>query len=198
MARRPNERRSAATKRTARLAQRASAKRAQRLVIGKRTWVALLRDQAGSVMTEAVIMLPFFILVWGCIIYVSQLYEKGIETQAVARECAWRHAKDNCEGEESARCSIGPGLDVGRDYGEGDSSGIDAAESELGFLGDGFLTNLLFGRDITATATDTTRKPEVIGGGDAEIEQKMGLACNEKPRGSLGEVISDIWTELWK
>ena len=56
---------------------------------------ALLRDERGSVMTEAVVMLPFFVLVWGCIIYVSQLYEKGIETQAVARECAWRHAKDS-------------------------------------------------------------------------------------------------------
>jgi hypothetical protein len=163
----------------------------------RRSWRELLRDEGGSVITEATIMLPFFILVWGCIMYVSQLYEKGIETQAVARECAWRHAKDNCEGE--TRCSIEEGLDVTRDYGSGDGSAIDGAEgsSGVGFLGSGFLTDILFGKDITATAEDTTPKPELIGGGDAQIRGRMGLACNEKPRGSLGEVISAAWGSLW-
>lgn len=163
-----------------------------------RSFRELLRDQGGSVMTEAVIMLPFFIIVWGCVIYVQQLYTKGIQTQAVARECAWRHAKDNCEGD--TRCSIEPGLDPSRDYGSGDSSAIDAAEgssSGLGFLGDGFLTNILFGADITASATGSTRKPEVIGGGDANLTGRMGLACNEKPRGDLGEVVSSVWSRLW-
>lgn len=157
----------------------------------------LLRDERGSVMTEAVVMLPFFILVWGCIIYVSQLYEKGIETQATARECAWRHAKDNCE--RDSRCAIAGGLDLSHDYGEGDGSAIESAEGSggLGFLGDGFLTNILFGADITATAESTTRKPELIGGGDAQIVGKMGLACNEKPRGNLGEVIRSAWSALW-
>jgi len=163
----------------------------------RRTLRDLLRDERGSVMTEAVVMLPFFILVWGCIIYVSQLYEKGIETQATARECAWRHAKDNCEGD--SRCAIGPGLDPSRDYGSGDASAIESAEGSggPGFLGDGFLTNILFGADITATAQSSTRKPELIGGGDAEIVGKVGLACNEKPRGDLGEVISSAWGALW-
>lgn len=163
----------------------------------RRSWRELLRDQRGSVVTEATIMLPFFILLWGCIMYVSQLYEKGIETQAVARECAWRHAKDNCEGD--TRCSITDGLDLSRDYGSGDASAIDGAESTggLGFLGDGFLTNILFGKDATATAQDSTPKPELIGGGDASVEGKMGLACNEKPRGDLGDVISSAWGSLW-
>jgi hypothetical protein len=158
----------------------------------------LIRDERGSVMTEAVVMLPFFILVWGCIIYVSQLYEKGIETQATARECAWRHAKDNCEGD--SRCAIAGGLDPSRDYGSGDASAIESAEGSggPGFLGDGFLTNILFGADITATSESTTRKPELIGGGDAQIVGKVGLACNEKPRGDLGEVISSAWSALWR
>jgi hypothetical protein len=162
-----------------------------------RTFRDLLRDQRGSVMTEAVIMLPFFVIVWGCVIYVQQLYTKGIQTQAVARECAWRHAKDNCEGD--TRCSIESGLDPSRDYGSGDSAAIDGAEgtSDLGFLGDGFLTNILFGPDITASATGSTRKPEVIGGGDANLTGRMGLACNEKPRGDLQEVVSTLWSKLW-
>ncbi len=177
------------------IARAAAASRASKNA--RRTWRALLRDERGSVMTEAVIMLPFFILVWGCIIYVSQLYEKGIETQAVARECAWRHAKDNCEGE--TRCSIASALDVSSDYGPTDDGSISDAEGSggPGFLGDGFLTNILFGSDITATAQDTTPKPEVIGGGDAQLTGKMGLACNEKPRGDLGDVISSAWGALW-
>ena len=161
----------------------------------RRTLRDLLRDERGSVMTEAVIMLPFFVLVWGCIIYVSQLYEKGIETQAEARECGWRYAKDNCEGE--TRCAVASGLDVTRDYGSGESGDIDAAESGVGFLGDGFLTNILFGADATATAEDTTPKPQVIGGGDAQLRGRMGLACNEKPRGDLGDVISSAWGSMW-
>jgi len=162
----------------------------------RRTLRDLLRDERGSVMTEAVVMLPFFVIVWGCVIYVSQLYEKGIETQAVARECAWRHAKDNCETE--TRCAIEPGLDP-HDYGSGDAASIEAAEGPggPGFLGEGFLTDILFGKDATATATDSTRKPEVIGGGDAQLSGKMGLACNEKPSGDLGEVISSAWGRLW-
>ena len=177
--------------------RRTRPKSATKATARRRTLRELLRDEGGSVMTEAVVMLPFFVLLWGCIIYVSQLYEKGIETQATARECAWRHAKDNCEGD--TRCSIESGLDMSRDYGSGDGSAIASAEGSggPGFLGDGFLTNIIFGSDITATAEGTTRKPEVIGGGDAQSIGKMGLACNEKPRGSLGEVLSAAWGSLW-
>jgi hypothetical protein len=166
----------------------------------------LLRDERGAVTAEAVIMMPFFLIVWGCVIYVAQKYERAIETSQVARECAWRHAKDNCE--TDVRCAISDGLpeaaitaaDVegsprgGREVAAGESSEGMSIGSSLG----GSLVNLILGREITATARKSVPKPRVIGGGNLSITWRVALSCNEKPRGDFGQVISDAFRDLWR
>jgi hypothetical protein len=165
----------------------------------------LFRDERGAVTAEAVVMMPFFLIVWGCIIYVAQKYERAIETSQIARECAWRHAKDNCE--TDVRCALSGGLpeaaiteaDIessprgGSDVASGERSEGMSIGSSLG----GSLMDMILGKEITATARKSVPKPQVIGGGNLSITWRMALSCNEKPRGNLQQVVNDAFRDLW-
>ena len=43
---------------------------------------------------EAAIMLPFFIIIWGCINYVHDYYSARITLSSRAKTCAWAYAND--------------------------------------------------------------------------------------------------------
>jgi hypothetical protein len=160
----------------------------------RRTLRDLLRCIRGSATTEAVIMLPFFAIVWGCIIYCSHRYERATEVQAVARGCAWRHAKDNCD--TDTRCSISPGADVSDTTEiQGDIASAQSSAGDWGAIGS--VIDLLSGQDITATYNGSVQKPEVIGGGTANLVGQMALTCNIAPSGDLGDIISGAWNQLW-
>lgn len=140
---------------------------------------SLLRDEEGHATGEAVIMLPFFILVWGCIIFVSQGYERAIDVSAKTREHAWAHVMDDCGR------PVGAGTEV-----------YDATEPPLGPFGDlfdmvdeiidwiplvgdywpGFVVDeRKFGR------RDSIEKPSILGGGDQNVGHTIVLMCNERP-----------------
>lgn len=166
----------------------------------RRPFRSLLGDIRGTATTEAVIMLPFFILVWSCVIYVSRKYDNMVQVQAQSRHCAWRYAKDNCSGDAPVTgCSIGDGADMG------ESSEMDAAVAQAesasssaggwGFIGD--IMDALGGKEITATTTVDVPKPELIGGGSAHLVGQTALACNIEPKDGLDGIVSEAWGALW-
>ena len=138
----------------------------------RRTFRELLRDVRGSATSEAVIMLPFFVIVWGCVIFVSHKYERAVEVQAISRQCAWRYAKDNCTGD--TRCDLAEGADMA-DTSMAQANGYDAegeisgASSSGGWGMIGTVVDLLSGKEYTATYRGSVDKPEVIGGGSATL-----------------------------
>jgi len=158
----------------------------------RRSLRELLRDTAGHATAEAVIMIPFFVIVWGCILYVAQGYERAIDVGADTREHAWAHVMDECD-----RPAPG-GTEV-----------TDATNPPLGPLGDllGMIDEIIghipFFEDYWPgfiveerqfVRRDRVDKPSVIGGGEARIGHTIVLMCNEEPRGSH---LSDMADEAW-
>ncbi len=152
----------------------------------------LLRDEEGHATAEAVIMLPFFILVWGCIIFVSQGYERAIDVGAKTREHAWAHVMDDCDR------AVGSGTEVS-----------DATNPPLGPLGDLFdmideiLEFLPLVGDIWPGFVNEERqfvrrssvdKPTVLGGGSQRVGHTIILMCNEEGSdATLDELAGHAW-----
>src|SRR5690606_6953506 len=57
----------------------------------------LLSDERGHAMAEGVIMLPAFLLIWACINYSAQSFDKAVNLGAKTREHAWAHAIEGCQ-----------------------------------------------------------------------------------------------------
>ena len=56
------------------------------------------RGQRGSVSAEALILIPFFFTVWGCIFFAHRVMEKKIVANEIARTCAWEQMSGGCGG----------------------------------------------------------------------------------------------------
>jgi len=152
----------------------------------------LLRGEEGHATGEAVIMIPFFILVWGCIIFVSQGYERAIDVGAETRRDAWAHAMDDCRG------PVGSGTEVS-----------DATNPPLGPFGDLFdmiveiISFLPLVGDVWPgfineerqyVRRDAVEKPTVVGGGNQKVGHTLVLMCNEETSDtSLEELAEHAW-----
>jgi len=154
----------------------------------------LLRETAGSATAEAVIMIPFFIIVWGCIIFVGQRYEKAIDVAAADRATAWNHVMSNCNG------GVASGTEVSDASGWFDMlEAIDGAVStiidNLPIVGD-FWPGLI-PEEKQFVRRGSVEAPEVIGGGSRRVGATIVLMCNEDPKGSFLEEMADFgWDTL--
>lgn len=138
---------------------------------------SLLRDEEGNATAEAVIMIPFFILVWGCIIWASQAYERTLDVGAKTREHAWAHAMDAC------KSRVPPDTEV-RDVTDpvfgpiGDTlSVVDSIIETIPVVGDAWPG--FFPTENQYVRRSRVETPEVMGGGDKEVGHTIVLMCNE-------------------
>ncbi len=164
---------------------------------------SLLRDQRGHAMAESVIMIPFFIIVWGSIIYVAQGFESTVDTYALTRGHAWAHVMDNCRCDPTRRVCRGQ---------DRDTQILDATEPVFGPVGDLFalidevLSLIPFFSDywpgwITEERefrrSASVDKPSVLGGGALSVGSTIILMCNEQPQDvDLDELSLRAWNFL--
>lgn len=141
--------------------------------------MSLLRDTRGAAMTETVIMLPVFILIWACVIYVYQAYEKKVDVMQKTREDAWHHATNACRGSAG---SGGGGTTIHTSDYDIDS----AVGSVFRILGSAYYQGPL--RELEASRGDTIEEPELVGSDTVHLDYRIELMCNEEPQ-ALGEVI---------
>ncbi len=149
----------------------------------------LLRETEGTATVEAVIMIPFFVLVWGFLIYAVQVYADGIRAGVRARDCAWTYAQTGCDS-VPAQCQSEPA------DGEVIDAGAESGVSEL-------LTNMreipvvgglletIFGRLVVGVHNEEVTRPNILGGGGVQVQRSFAVMCNERPR-TIGEIAQDI------
>jgi hypothetical protein len=136
-----------------------------------------LRDERGHATSEAVIMLPFFIMVWGCIIWASQSFENEIDLAAKTREHTWQHAMNDCRGATGADTQV-------TDYsGGGISGGIESVFSLIDQVAGLFAVmedwpGLTFD-EHQYVREDVVTAPNVAGGNNRETYYRTVLMCNE-------------------
>lgn len=158
----------------------------------------LLCDEEGNATTETVIMIPFFIIVFGAILYMGQGYEHAVDNAAKDREHAWAYVMDDCRSSDPH-----PGTTI-RDI--HDPPGGDLVSRVDGFVS-GILSRLplledswpdpFFPMEAEGHRVDEdVEKPAVLGPGHARIDHRIQLMCNERRRPDVR--LDDFTWEAWR
>ena len=131
------------------------------------------RRQRGAAYAETVVMLPFFIAVWSCIIYVHNAYAEKVRLMAVNRNCVMTYAFDACE-RTPPGCTLTRGASGGE--GPGEVGGFVGA---LGSFGSGILTAVT-GASVSSRMTSSVSKPRALGGGGTSVLVGNAMQCNTR------------------
>jgi hypothetical protein len=144
------------------------------------------RGQRGAAYAETVVMLPFFIAVWSCIIYVHNAYAEKNRLMARNRNCVMAYAFNACQ-------SAPPGCSPSRAPG-----GTDAPDSVGGFLdtigrfGSGIF-EAITGASTSSRMTSSVSKPRTLGGGATSVLAGHEMQCNTRYQDSPVRAVRDAF-----
>lgn len=142
------------------------------------------RRRRGAAMVEAVVAIPFFIIVFASMLYTAKLYGEKQRTLREAKQQAWSYALANCEGS--------PGSSTSRQQ-DTDGVGTDEAVDKYAPHTDGAELLSDWGT-ASATVKGTTVASGAIGGFEAKLSTTTRVQCNEKPRdGNVLGVLKFAW-----
>lgn len=145
------------------------------------------RGRRGAAMTEAVVAIPFFILMFAGTVFIGDFYKEKLRTLREAREKAWVHASANCESDaantEGAGISMVPPEDENPGQGAPGSDVITKGYDEAHAKVEGHATS-----------------SNILGGVTKQVKSESYVTCNEKPQNGnpfgvfkyVGDVISDV------
>ncbi len=144
------------------------------------------RRQRGSAYAETVVMLPFFVIVWSCIIYVHNAYAEKMRLMAQNRNCVMAYAFNACQ-------SAPPGCNVTRG-----ASGAEGPAEAGGFLGglgsfgNGLMTAIT-GASTSSRMTSSVTRPRVLGSGSTSVLAGNSMQCNTRFQDSPVRGIRDAF-----
>ena len=139
--------------------------------------------ERGAATTEALIILPFFFIVWGALFFSHRLSEKQVVVNEIARTCAWSRMTGSCTEPLSPRCNFSPGTQLANDDLEGSRASLINYDLRI----DAFLLDFqgMFGpyfRPVFGADRDgMVPKPKQIGGGEFNVHTQFSEMCNEIP-----------------
>jgi len=142
--------------------------------------------ERGAALTEAVVAIPFFLIIFAGILFVGNLYQTKMSVMRMAKESAWDYAMCNC-GENgdspSTRCQSPEGTAAG-------SGGSDSAAAPSGYepstitgVGSGPSSDLAsksFGSS-QASMSQSITADGFLGGYSKTMSSQTKVMCNEAP-----------------
>ncbi|MDD5306916.1 MAG: hypothetical protein PHU25_06295 [Deltaproteobacteria bacterium] len=144
----------------------------------------LLADTHGIAMTEGVIVIPFFILIWMGLVALHHMYEARLEAQVAAGAMAMDMAS-------SGECG-----EADRDLGDTpETAGIDAdLGGEAGDMlnGIGGCQPFSWSHARVTAEVDATGIPRPLGGPVRTLRGKRTLMCNMKPVDGLIDLVAKM------
>ena len=152
-------------------------------------------DEEGTASIVAAIMIPFFIIVWGLLLFAVDVYKHKIAAGLQARDCGWSFAQTGCE-TLPPQCAEEPGDPVAVDGGEGTGdleSSMDELPLDIPIIGDVLngVIDTLFGELRVARHTEDVQRPQVLGATTVHTRGAFAIMCNERPR-TVGEMALDM------
>jgi hypothetical protein len=144
--------------------------------------------ERGAATTEALIILPFFFIVWGALFFSHRLSEKKVVVNEIARTCAWQLMTGGCQEAQSPRCSFNNATtQLSDDELEGSRASLEnyhrrilGADGPIGFEYDFRGTfGPYFRETFGAEREATVPKPRQIGGGEFNVDTEFSEMCNE-------------------
>jgi hypothetical protein len=137
---------------------------------------------------EAVVVIPFFIIIFASILFVGNLYKEKMRVMRLAKEGAWSHAMENCgkagdpiTTQGIPRSDGAPGGTPGDpDVGVSPTNNTEElAEEEKASDGTAGLEKE-FGSSV-ATMESSVGADEYIGGFSKPVKSYTRVMCNEAP-----------------
>ncbi len=157
---------------------------------------SLRGDERGISMTEAVITIPFFIIVWMGLIFLHRVYIGRLEAQVEAHNVAFSGAmKGICSGRKIASDNSST-HDIQKEMSQKtvNEQQIDISDqAEQSTQGeDGGSSLFDWSHFITTTSVVVHNIPKPFGGPEKTTKGKAKVMCNMKPRNGLSDSIYDM------
>jgi hypothetical protein len=142
--------------------------------------------ERGAASTEALIILPFFFIVWGALFFSHRLSEKKVVVNEIARTCAWAQMTGGCTEAQSPRCNFSSGTQLANDDLEGSRASLINYDNRI----QPFIIEFqeMFGpyfRPVFGAEREgAVSKPVQIGGGPGDVfrvDTQFSEMCNETP-----------------
>jgi len=126
-------------------------------------------------MVEALVVIPFFVIIFILTIFLGRIYNEKLRTTRETKKCVWETAMvGNCEG--------GCGLSTVRDLGDADlDMGSEANPSQGHPQVDDWLTRTFKENDYELWGSATASEAMDAGGFTATVRTRQVVMCNEKP-----------------
>lgn len=151
------------------------------------------RRERGAALVEAVVIVPFFIIIFASMIFVGQLYGEKQRTIREAKQNAWVYAMGNCQGSMSDVSSETDGDPMGQL--QSSDPNVDPGQTQQFSGSDPGMAKLQ--QDMgTAVATSTGKvtASKGIGGFTNSLSTTTRVQCNEPPiDGNLFGVFKFAW-----
>lgn len=159
------------------------------------------RNKRGAALVEAVVVIPFFIIIFASILFVGNLYKEKLRVMRLTKESAWAYAMENCGTAGHPMTTTGiprsegtPGSGPGptdsespTDLSEADKAGGDKADFEA---------QKNFGSS-EATMQSSVGADGYIGGFTKDVTSHTRVMCNEAPyNGDLVGFLKAGWQSI--
>ncbi|MCP4601999.1 MAG: hypothetical protein GY847_16030 [Proteobacteria bacterium] len=161
---------------------------------------SLLRDDRGIAMTEAVIVIPFFIIIWMGLIFLHGIYLGRLQAQVEAHNVAYQGAMiGDCKGIKDNR-----GNDENIDKAMDDANESDAQVNEnvdvnaMDLVAEGGGSSMFdWSHHIVSAEVTVSGLPKPFGGPTKKLKGKAKLLCNTEPRNGLKDALYEFLKDLF-
>lgn len=131
-------------------------------------------------MVEALVVIPFFLIIFASILFISALYNQKLFTQRVSMEKSWEAAVEGCESAGGVPLPGSENVDLGQ----------AAAIPATALCSEGFGT-------VAVTEHKSTTASPLIGAFTRDTSSTTQLVCNEKPAsGDFDGAAKFLWDLL--
>lgn len=146
-------------------------------------------------MVEAVVAIPFFIIIFAGMVFMLHVYTGKARTMRQAKHAAWSYSMNYCSGSvpnagtTTGNAELESGLE---DHGAGagaDFSPLDKFRSmpEVQSFSKS-------GNSAVGTVSGKAEASKVLGGYTQKLDSSVRVVCNEEPvNGSLSSVVEKAW-----
>jgi len=142
-------------------------------------------------MVEAVVAIPFFIIIFASMLYVGKLYAQKQRTLREAKQQAWTYALNNCEGSAGNATKQSGGNPMQNLNSQG--AGMPSKGSGYVSSSGGSSLTKDWGT-ATATVKATVVADKLAGGMTNKLSTTTRMQCNEKPaKDSILGVLKAGW-----
>ncbi len=156
-----------------------------------RSMRSVLSDDTGISMTEGVIVIPFFIIVWMGLIFLHLIYIHRLEAQVEAHNIAYQGAMvGNCDGRGASKDDKGSDESVDNSINGANTQGGELDATDLTTKAtEGGDSMFDWSHHIISAKVSVDGLPELLGGPTKDVKGRSRLLCNMKPRSGLADAI---------